>query len=595
MSTSEYDPSEDTRFSESRNGKPLSSPSISDYQSTSEPSRGRFTSKDQVKKRKAAGDAATRSQSRVKRLKPMYNGKYLQLFNTALYNLVEEYPKRLDGLQSSQIGISIWSAEEKNALFQSLARKGRLDLRSVAAAIGTKSELEICVYLDLLRKNKVRREWDTLDGRLTSDVSSIKAADEISVTCQAALEEAADALSLLQYQEEERTEREKHPQTWLLTPSIARWADQSMKAGAEREQEVLTLLPAAALFDLKEFLRLSKRFFMNSSNLDGNWRTYTERRKDPSVMHSAFQDFHTLTVSLTRRLISSALFLASSRIRAETADFGAPKPAIRRKDVLAALDILGMEHRSKRTWANMARKCNLHVFENVRYKQVWGKRYTYDEVEEYLLTYEHKRGRYRSRTRSPAVSEGMPSQAATDNDGSQSGHSDITADDSASFDAASTTSDGALSSSRDSESLNSLLAEDEASIQERQDSLQDAYLESLDQCASQAEERRLWEMLGEDPARKMNLASVEMPAKQALLSRTRGDFVDWRDWTDYAADWETLVGGRVLEESFLANRLVGRTRGEGAQESSLELATSSSDKSVRSQSAEDSGGGPSHE
>ena len=567
MSASEGDPSKDD--------EPLSSPSVSNYHSTSEPSRGRFTSKYQVKKRKAFGDAAARSQSRIKRLKPMYSSEYLQLFNTALNELIarKNNSKRSEGLETSQIGISIWSAEEKHALFQSLARKGRLDIKAVAAAVVTKSDSEICVYLDLLRQSATRRELDASRRRLTFDLSSIEAAAEIGVDCHAALENSADALSLLQYREEEKTEREKHPQTWLLAPGIAKWADQGLKAGAEQEQEILSLLPAAALLNLSQFLRLSKHYFMNSSDLDRNWLTYTERKKVPSIMHSAFQDFHTLTVSLTKRLISSALFLASSRIRAETLDFGAPKLAVRRKDVLAALQILGMELSSKRTWVNMARKCNLRVFENVRYKRAWGKRYTYDEVEQHLSTYEYRRGRYRSKTRNSSLSEGAPSQPVSDNEDSQSQRSEIMDDEPASPSDSATASEG-TSPSNHSESLDSPSTEDEESKLERQERLQDAYMESLDQRESQTEERRLWEMLGEDPAAKMDLADVELPPKPAPPSRKKEVFVDWRDWTDYAADWE-LLEGRVPEESFLANRLVGRTGGEGELESSSDVTESS--------------------
>ena len=552
-SSGEYIPKGGEQSSDSSSNEDLvSSPS------TSGPSRGRVMSKNQARKRKATEDGPAKSRSRVKRLKPMYSTQYRQLYNDTIKDLnFEKLPRAAGRLRTSQIGISMWSVEEKSALFRTIARSGRGDVQSLVAAIRSKSEPETCVYLELLHHEAAKRELGTGDRRNMFDVSSIEPAVEIGPECHDALEGAADALSTLQYREEERIEKENFPQTWLLTSSIAKWADRGLRTGGEQEQEVLNALPAAELLSLRNFLTLSKQIFMNSSNLDGNWRSYAERRRVPSLFQTAFSDFHALTVSLTKRLVSSALFLASSRIRAETSEHVNPKATVRRKDVLAALEVLGVSPNSKQTWIGVARKCNLRIYENVRNKRAWGKRYDYDEVEQHLATYDNRRGRYRSRTRSPSFSNGELSQPASDN-ALQSEQSDGMPDESSSTNDTRSPSRSSLEDN-DSGDLDPPSPADQSSRQEQQDLLQDAYMEGLDRRAGQIEQCRLWELLGEDPAKKMSLDDIEVLEKPAPPSKTKEDFVDWRDWVDYAAEWETLETP-VPEESFRANRLLGRKR-----------------------------------
>ena len=568
MSSSE-DSVPDDEDGSSDNDERLSS-SASKRGSTPNRSGGPFASEHRGRKRKLAKDGLRRSRSRLKRLKLMYSDRYRLLYNQIIEELnAQKLPKGPVGLQASQIGVSLWSVEEKCTFFGALARRGRLDLQSVVSAIGTKSEPETREYAELLRQSTTKRELDVDERSKIFDISSIEAAVEVGPDCDHALEAAADALSMLQYQDEGKAERESHPQTWLLNSSIAKWADRGLRDGERGEREVLDALPAAGLLNLKEFIKLSKDFFMNSGDVDRNWRTYAEKRQTPSIMHTAFTDLHALTVSLTKRLISSALFLASSRIRAETSECETPKAAVRRKDVLAALEVLGVLPNAKQVWIGMARKSKLRVYENVRNNRAWGKHYNYDEVEQYLTTDDNRRGRYRSRTGSPSLSERALSQPSSDK-GSQSDESHIVNHESSPASDAHSAGGSALEDSdsdsdSDTEPLDPPSPTDQEDRQEQQELLQDVYMESLDQRASQAEERRLWELLGDDPAKKTGLHDdVEVPKRPAPPEKTREDFVEWRDWVDYAAEWETLETP-VPEERFRANRAMGRNgRGRGA-------------------------------
>ena len=495
-------------------------------------------------------------QARVKRVKPSYNDKYRVLINSTLKEMTSRGCLEGVSLPSDQIGATSWSSEEKETFFFVLARRGRHDIKGIAADIGSKSESEVYIYLELLQNATAEKNAHVHRKHLLQ-IDDMEPALEVSQQCCAALDLAAEAVSVLQHIEEEKKEREEHASFSILTPSLAKWANRSLLAGEEGEQEVLQALPAATLLNLKSFLTLSKRVFMNSSVEENNWRTYAERRQSPSITYTAFSDTHTLAVSLIRRLIQSSMFFAMSRIRTMgTSSFYTPKQHVKTRDVIAALNVLGMEANGRKTWIGTARKCRLRVYETVTNWKVQGKRYSYDEVEA-ILSEENlgRRGRYRSRS---AGNEAV-SQPPTDKSNASSaedvpeGSSSSSPDDSSAYQSESSLSDDRTSSTDPPSSSSS--SSKHGLKQQRLEQAEDAYLEAFDQKASKEEEKRLWELLGEDPSTKMDLEPIDLPPVPRRANRQSSP--DWTTWIDYSAEWENL-DSPVPASSFAENRKLGR-------------------------------------
>ena len=482
----------------------------------------------------------TLSQSRLKRLKSSYNDDYRELFNSTINEIESDKSSKTDNLlQESQIGVSVWSSEEKELFFRVLARRGRHDIRGIANVIGTKSESEVYVYSDMLYKAAVDRETHRTRKNLLN-TSDLEAALEVQGDCCAALDLAAEALSALQQNEEEKAEKKKHKELALLTSRIARWVERCMVVSEGSKEEIIQQIPAARMLNLMNFLTLSKRFFMNSVIAEDNWRSYTGKRtKSPSIMYTAFSDFYALLISITQRLVQSTLFYAMSRLRAMSASgHHSPGSHVRRRDVIAAISVLGMKTDARVFWARAARKCNLRVYEKVRHRQAFGKRYSYVELERILSP-------------SALSDPDSPEMRIKDASTTTSRKGRILTDPSASTSEGSMSSDTMLDDGGESsalsldEGLSGLSAtrlhfkKMEEHKHEDHDELQDAYAEALDQGASRNEECRLWEMLGKNPAEKLEPADVKLPRGPFPTRKSEDELLDWRNLIDYAEDWET--------------------------------------------------------
>lgn len=524
-----------------------------DSEGSTSSSQGANSSRSRRKRRKVEKYTSD-LQARVKRSKPFYNDKYRALLNSTVRDIVSTDFSEALPLPSTQIGVTIWSSEEKATFFLVLARRGRHDIKGIAAAIGSKSESEVYTYLELLQKATTEQNAHVRRKHLLQ-IDEIKPALEVSQQCCAALDLAAEAVSVLQHKEEERIERQEHASLSLLTPTVAKWANRSLHAGEEGEKEVSQALPAATLLNIRSFLTLSKRVFMNSSVKENNWRTYAERRQSPSITYTAFSDTHTLAISLTRRLIQSSLFFAMSRIRTlGTSGHYSPKQHVKARDVVAALNVLGMEANGRKIWIGTARKCRLRVYENVRHQKADGKRYSYKEVEAILSKDDlGSRGRYRSRS---AGNEDV-SQSPTDKSNASSAE-DVPEESGSSSPDHSSTDESKSSFSDDGASSTNLPSSPSSEhnlTQQRLEQAEDAYLEASDQKASREEEKRLWEILGEDPSTKMDLEPIDLPAVPRRANREK--LVDWTTWIDYSAEWENFETP-VAASSFAENHRLGR-------------------------------------
>lgn len=466
--------------------------------------------------------------SRWKRLRAHYNDKYRELYNETVNEVIQVPPlDRQKLLSPSQIGVTWWSSEEKETFFTTLAKRGRGDLPGIASAIGTKNELEVHVYLKLLQNAVVHQN---LHNRLNSlfDVSAAPGALEVSLACSDALELSAEALCILQQRVEAKIEKRKHHDMCLLNRKLGRWASTCLSQGDQGEKKVRESLPAAELLDLEAFLKLSTKIFMNSSDQDKNWREYCARDEKPSIFFTAFGDFHRLVVSIARRLIQSSLFFAMSRRKASTTPNFTPKHAVRKQDVLAALNVLGMKHNSQKFWAGVAERCALRVYDDddEHVEDIVHAPLSLSEVEKRLSQgeiHEEEDG-----------SEGLDADDNYENDFKESSMSS----------APSSRNDGNISShTSDGSSGWASPASSGYSLCSPKVSNQylDSYAESLDAKASSNEEKRLWELLDKQPPEPLNPDAIVVPRVPTGERKTGDDLDDWRAWTDYAPEWETYA------------------------------------------------------
>lgn len=505
------------------------------------------------RKRKSRSQSSVATKSRTKRLRAFYSDQYLQLYNETVLDAANR--SRKGYFDQSQLGLTIWSSSEKAVFFRTLALKGRDDLASITAAVVTKSEPEVRAYLLLLDEISTKQQiYEPYESLL--DHSEIPTALEVSQECEVALEGAAGALAILQQQEDAKAEKKNHGDHWQLTSVIASRIDEQLKEGPDGEAAVDETVPAAMLLDLKALLTLMKRIFMNSPDPELNYRTYATARTNPlSILHTAFSDFHNLVVSISRRLVQCAIFLAMSRLRAMEEGRSAPRRLVRRLDMVAALKISGMNPNAHNYWVKLARRCKLNVYKSEADSgKPIGERLGYDAVEKILeqgRARRDKTGFYQrvplevfSRAATP--SHGRPNSPTSSDTASESHHS--------------------ASDSNEISGSSSDLPLDHRSpgtlqVQDSYGQKQDAYISALDHQASLREENRLWAIVGREPPSPIHPEDVDIPQEPVPEPTPLEEITDWRSSVSYAAEWETLETP-VPEVEFQTNsKRLGRNGG----------------------------------
>ena len=288
-----------------------------------------------------------------KRVPGTFSLEYLALLNEDIDDAKEHIiadPEH-SALPTTQLGMVTWTSTEKRLFFDALARLGKGDLPGISSRIETKSIAEVAQYIRLLEEGARTRTTKTRDAVIPAD---IPAAAEISPQCSLALDAAADELSLRQQRYEEKREQQK----WDEFPwNITREAAAEVEERPEERREAF-----ANLFNVPSWLRLSDRVFMNASFAENNWRYVDE--EPPSVRSTAFVDFHNLAVSVTRRIVSATLFFAASRVEAKAGADSRTRSLVKRRDVVAAVESLGMARDSGEFWAKCARRLKLDVYDD---------------------------------------------------------------------------------------------------------------------------------------------------------------------------------------------------------------------------------------
>lgn len=463
-----------------------------------------------------------------KRRKPRYNAAYQEL----LHNTCEEISSggvevNEPVLQPSQLGLTLWSSEEKEVLFTVLSTKGKDDLKAIAEAIGSKSEPEVHVYLQLLQQMTENQRTSGSDSGMV-DFTEVPAAFEISEACTTVLDAAADAMLVKERELAEEKGREYFGDFWLLDASLAEGKDNSAEASGPSQEmsEHPQLQYALELLKLDNWLHLSSRIFMNPRDLTDNWRCYADKGETPSIHASAFIDFHNLAVIVTKRLVSSAIFFAKSRLRVTKTRKHGHQHRVRQEDIMAAVDVLGMEPDAVKFWYGAARRCRLDVHETVTVKKCSGQ-YSLEEIEGILM---QPGGKASSVPTSPSGEHVLLSES----EGMFAGNSEGQTDDEVS-DAIGTRADG------------------DAELTTR--------AEALDQQVSREEEQHLWSLFPQTVKRPLQTDHTrdELPKRQRISIPSEDTSSDWRDFMDYQTPWQRHRTP-VPPANFIKNRKLYREK-----------------------------------
>lgn len=476
-----------------------------------------------------------------KRQRSHLNPDYLDLLNRDIEDAAHRVCLEDDiDLPDSQLGLTYWSPLEKKQFFEALSRLGKHDLPGIAQRIGTKSAIEVKHYLRVLREAVIARRAQ--DRRFYLEPADYPAAVELTPQCCHAQEEAADAVSVRQETREIQREEGKWQVYWDITPKIAAELEKKQQ---QQQDDGAANLAFAKLFHVPRWLKLSDRMFMNSSMPGSNWRNIDA--KPPSMWATTLDDFHSLALSITRRLVQTTLFISMSRIRAKSELRPETRNIVRKKDVEAAVASLGLSHNANDLWRKSARRLRLNVYENPP------TRMDEEEEEEEPMAYEEVEAELSNEE--PRRVESEESDTERVKPEARSGQE---ADDSAVDD-----DSDSQGKPRDEEEravnreVNEVLWYSAVGIRDLQSTRralrlrveterrQERHADAMDEYASYTAETDMWELLQKAPPaqrpRAMPNPTRTPPQRSKLdieslypMNRT------WADDLEYQAEWETL-------------------------------------------------------
>ncbi len=497
---------------------------------------------DQSPRKRSAEDEA--SPRPFKRQRSNLNPDYLDLLNRDIEDAAHRVCLEDDiALPDSQLGLTYWSPLEKKQFFEALSRLGKYDLPGIAQRVGTKSIIEVNHYLRVLHEAVIARR--SQDRRSYLEPTEYPAAVELTPLCCHAQEEAADAVSIRQEAREGQREEEKWQGYWDITPKISAQLEKQHQADATAN------LAFAKLFHVQRWLKLSDRMFMNSSMPGSNWHNIDAR--PPSMWATTLDDFHSLALSITQRLVQTTLFISMSRIRAKSELVPGTRKIVRKKDVEAAIASLGLSHNANDLWRKSARRLRLDVYENPptrggeeEEEEEEEEPMTYDEVEAELADEEPRRAKSedsddeRLKLEPPSSDEAADSAADDDNADGQPADEVARAVNREVNEVLWYSAVGI----RDLQSTRRALKM-RVETERRQERLADA----ADEHASYAAETDMWALLQKGPP-PPSVPRPRMPnPARAALQRSNLDVESlypmsrtWADDLDYQAEWETLRG-----------------------------------------------------
>jgi hypothetical protein len=557
----------------------------------------------------------------IKSKKATYSDAYRNFYNTQIEELVRPFHSITHALPASEIGVTVWTPLEKEVLFHKVSALGKDNIEKISSAIETKSETEVHQYLLLLDQGTV--EGNVTKALPVFSAADVSAAFEVTKQSEQLLEEYADGLAGYQTRSDQKREEKRHGEYWLLTENIAQEVEEQVMArdesylrsrlhdedeaddisdGAKSDQEAANtdleadqvntdaedepdslaqitsksqepdqqspgsleelMVPAAELLDLPMWLRLSRLFMYQSPALGESWDDYTSDHETPSMYHTAFQDFHNLTVSLTRRVVQATIFQTMTRLRARDKDH--PSAAVTAHDVRAASTILDLQPNLRKFWGGVPRRHGLRVYER-------GSKFSKGQSRAGLeLDLEEAEERLGVGLNSTVV-------IGADDDVVQTGKDDMEEevfdpdqyyDDPDLWTEASDVEDEAPISIPDDQQSNGSGDEEAvdhpADDEETRDATRkkhrkgrmernfqkahDAYLEAIDQEISRVQEIDMWDALAVPPPNDIKDEEVEVP-RQPVIKRRLSDTANWRTGFEYQSPRE-LGFNNVQPEAF---------------------------------------------
>lgn len=483
----------------------------------------------------------------LKRQKGTLNQEYLDILNKDIEDA--SLGVSLDGeelLDPSKVGLTLWSPIEKRQLYEALARDGEPHIEKIASKLGTKSVLEVRHYIQFVRSLAKSRRG-TKD-RCLLQFSEMPAAVEMSQECCQAQEEAADAVSVRQEKHEQFRESTKWGNYWDITPKIA------AALHKRTEESSLPDYPFARLFNLPQWLELSRRVFMNSSVPDGNWTNFES--EPPSIWATSLEDFHSLTLSITKRLVQASLFMAMSRIRTQSTFNPNIKQRVRRRDVRAAIASLSLPRDASTFWASCPRRLRLDVVDplDTDIDNSQTEPLSYNDVEAALST-SQRNSDFESAIKTQRANSESAEDPALDSDSG----SDIS-------EMLDTNADG-----EDNDANPNVEADVAEALQYSATTVRDLrrfrlaltarikadykdelHADDIDKRNSAQAESQMWKSLQNAPSKPPPKLKRRLPqAPRTILSTTDIDLPSTEDWdekTTYYAPWETLARAPVQDE-----------------------------------------------
>lgn len=522
---------------------------------------------------------------RKKHLEGKYSDPYRNLFNDDVNAAASRFVID-DSLkpEQAQFGAVQWTSKEKHVFFAALERLGKDDLPGISKAIGTKTIQETRQLLLAIQEAPSQRTALRGDSRLKVALQDVPAAFEIGRDCEESLELAGDALAWYQERFEAKQEQARFGERWLITYDWAEEIEKALQPTYSRDlvsspgfpdtdekidsvghhsepHPILKDIPEAELLKPIEFLDLSRQFFMNaSSNVSYPWPHWTELiseiAQEPSIYRTAFSDIHNLAVSLTRRIVQTAIVQATSRIRSQgwRVKKGL-KPFVRTRDVLTAVDLMGLARNGHRRWAGVARRCGLQVTSRDKEAHGTAQRRTvpWHEAEEYLgledpnfnpsdtdaETVGLASGTDDENFRRKAMRSGTPlptmlRSSSADSDAEM----DINCEEDVDSDTHSRSDDG------DSDPPGDATPPESEILRQKYEDELDA-VDAFDRIASRQEENQLWGMLHAGRAGKEDSVDTKIETDETKFQPAHNKLTletgDWRAWTQYRAEWESLA------------------------------------------------------
>lgn len=288
-------------------------------------------------------------------------------------------------------------------------------------------------------------------------------------------------------------------------------------------------------------------------------------------MRTAFNDFNTLAVSVTKRLMQAAITQATSRLRSQRRRTKkGVMPLVKTRDVLSAIDVLGLKRNGRSRWTGVARRCNVRVFDEQRTTKfkVTRREMSWDQAEQILGLYDAVSGstpsndllgtpavdsedeaafkRRAIRAGTPLPMERLSLSSPESDVGLQDAESDSAIDEPEYEE-----EEEEVSRDVDRETPErptSTEPEDAAQedVRERQT------LEQFDQEARRQEEQALCSRLDMTMDKKDDSPSAD-ESEDDDRQRLFNPVDDWRSWTEYHAEWEEHENP-VPMASFIANQ-----------------------------------------